>query len=142
VLATNPQWRPAGRNVEPFGFLVLIVGLARTAAQRAIKRDQKFAAVQSELATARRIQTVTLLRALPEFKGLRLAASYRPMTEVADDFYDFLPFDESRLTMLVADVSGHGVPAALIASMLKVAFAQQAALQPIRPPFSLESIAS
>ena len=41
------------------------------------------------------------------------------MTAVAGDFYDFLPLDEHRLTILIADVSGHGVPAALIASMLK-----------------------
>jgi phosphoserine phosphatase RsbU/P len=49
------------------------------------------------------------------------------MSAVAGDFYDFLCIDEKRVGILVADVSGHGVPAALIASMLKVAFAGQAA---------------
>jgi len=49
-----------------------------------------------------------------------------PMSAVAGDFYDFLPVDEHRIGILVADVTGHGVPAALIASMLKVAFASQA----------------
>jgi len=44
---------------------------------------------------------------------------------VAGDFYDFLQLDDRRLGVLVADVTGHGVPAALIASMLKVAFAAQ-----------------
>jgi serine phosphatase RsbU (regulator of sigma subunit) len=48
------------------------------------------------------------------------------MAQVAGDFYDFFAVDDSGLTILIADVSGHGVPAALIASMLKVAFAQQA----------------
>ena len=48
------------------------------------------------------------------------------MSAVAGDFYDFLPVDEKRLGVLVADVTGHGIPAALIASMLKVAFASQA----------------
>ena len=43
------------------------------------------------------------------------------MTAVAGDFYEFLPVDERRAGFLVADVSGHGVPAALIASMIKVA---------------------
>ena len=43
------------------------------------------------------------------------------MTEVAGDFYEYLPVDEYRVGFLVADVSGHGVPAALIASMIKVA---------------------
>src|SRR5436853_4438063 len=49
------------------------------------------------------------------------------MSAVAGDFYDFLSIDEKRIGILVADVTGHGVPAALIASMLKVAFASQAA---------------
>lgn len=48
------------------------------------------------------------------------------MSAVAGDFYDFLVMDERRIGVLVADVTGHGIPAALIASMLKVAFAGQA----------------
>jgi hypothetical protein len=43
------------------------------------------------------------------------------MTSVAGDFYDFIVVDEKHIGILVADVSGHGMPAALIASMLKIA---------------------
>jgi serine phosphatase RsbU (regulator of sigma subunit) len=43
------------------------------------------------------------------------------MTAVAGDLYDFIRFGEGRLGLFVADVSGHGVPAALVASMLKTA---------------------
>ena len=52
---------------------------------------------------------------------MRIAASCLPMTAVAGDFYEFLPVDQHRAGFLIADVSGHGVPAALIASMIKVA---------------------
>jgi serine phosphatase RsbU (regulator of sigma subunit) len=43
------------------------------------------------------------------------------MAAVAGDFYEFIPKDEHRVGFLMADVSGHGVPAALIAAMIKVA---------------------
>jgi sigma-B regulation protein RsbU (phosphoserine phosphatase) len=47
------------------------------------------------------------------------------MTSVAGDFYEFLEDEKGAVGLLVADVSGHGVPAALIASMVKVAFQTQ-----------------
>lgn len=126
VLANNLQLGKLAFDLEPFGFLTLLIGLGYTAAQRAIGRDRRLAAVESELETARRIQMSILPRSLPEVSGLQIAATYRPMTEVAGDFYDFIRLDDRRVTALIADVSGHGIPAALIASMLKVAFAQQA----------------
>ena len=43
------------------------------------------------------------------------------MKAVAGDFYEFIPVDGKRVGFLVADVTGHGVPAALVASMIKVA---------------------
>ncbi len=58
-------------------------------------------------------------------RGVTIVSRYRPMTAVAGDFYDFLEIDPERLGILIADVSGHGVPAALIASMVKVALAAQ-----------------
>jgi phosphoserine phosphatase RsbU/P len=125
VLLTNLGFRLAGSSVEPAGFLVLLCGLAYSAAGHAIGREQKLIAVEQELETARRIQTSILPSGLPELNGLRMAARYQPMTAVAGDFYDFLRADERRVTILVADVSGHGVPAALIASMLKSGFAGQ-----------------
>jgi sigma-B regulation protein RsbU (phosphoserine phosphatase) len=47
------------------------------------------------------------------------------MTDVAGDFYDFLLASEYEVGILIADVSGHGIPAALIASMVKVAASSQ-----------------
>ena len=125
VLLTNLGFRLAGNSLEPAGFLVLLCGLAYSAARHAIQREQKLIAVEQELETARRIQASILPSRLPEVKGLRIAARYQPMTAVAGDFYDFMLVNERRVTILVADVSGHGVPAALIASMLKVGFAGQ-----------------
>jgi serine phosphatase RsbU (regulator of sigma subunit) len=50
------------------------------------------------------------------------------MSAVAGDYYQFLQVDNNRVGILVADVTGHGVPAALIASMIKVAMQPAAAV--------------
>src|ERR1700760_2563661 len=86
---------------------------------------QQLHAIQKELETARQIQLSILPTNIPKIEGLDIAARYIPMTSVAGDFYDFIVVDEKRLGILIADVSGHGMPAALIASMLKIAFAAQ-----------------
>src|SRR5215472_6104151 len=83
-------------------------------------------AIQKELETARLIQQSILPETLPQIDGLDIAARYVPMASVAGDFYDFIVVDDKHVGILVADVSGHGMPAALIASMLKIALAAQA----------------
>ncbi len=83
--------------------------------------------IQKELETARQIQLSILPSEIPKIEGLDIAARYIPMTAVAGDFYDFIVVDEKHIGILVADVSGHGMPAALIASMLKIALSAQGA---------------
>lgn len=84
-------------------------------------------ALNNELEMARQIQLSILPRSVPRIPGLDIAARFLPMTSVAGDFYDFIRIDDKHIGMLIADVSGHGLPSALIASMLQVALAGQAA---------------
>src|SRR5262249_1057804 len=100
--------------------------LAYISLNRIFANEQRLLAIDKELEIARTIQSSILPKSIPEQAGLEIAARYVPMSAVAGDFYDFLPVDEHRLGVFVADVTGHGVPAALIASMLKVALAGQA----------------
>lgn len=81
--------------------------------------------INNELEMAREIQLSILPHETPEIRGLEIAARYIPMSSVAGDFYDFIVVDDKHVGILVADVSGHGLPAALIASMLKVALPAQ-----------------
>jgi serine phosphatase RsbU (regulator of sigma subunit) len=74
---------------------------------------------------AREIQLSILPQETPKINGIDISARFIPMSSVAGDFYDFIRVDEKRVGILVADVSGHGLPAALIASMLQVALAAQ-----------------
>jgi serine phosphatase RsbU (regulator of sigma subunit) len=91
------------------------------------KLAQQLSAIQKELETARLIQRSIMPETVPQIGGLDIAARYIPMTSVAGDFYDFVVVDSQHLGILIADVSGHGMPAALIASMLKIALAAQSA---------------
>jgi phosphoserine phosphatase RsbU/P len=88
---------------------------------------QQLLTIQKELETARQIQLSILPSEIPKIEGLDIAARYVPMTSVAGDFYDFIVVDDRHIGILVADVSGHGMPAALIASMLKIALSGQVA---------------
>src|SRR6516162_7253646 len=90
------------------------------------KLAHQLLAIQKELETARLIQQSILPETLPQVDGLDIAARYVPMAAVAGDFYDFIGVDNEHVGILVADVSGHGMPAALIASMLKIALAAEA----------------
>lgn len=81
--------------------------------------------INNELEMAREIQLSILPHETPKIRALEIAARYLPMSSVAGDFYDFMVVDDTHVGILVADVSGHGLPAALIASMLKVALAAQ-----------------
>jgi phosphoserine phosphatase RsbU/P len=81
--------------------------------------------INTELEMARQIQLSILPSSTPKINGLEIVARYIPMTSVAGDFYDFIVQDERRVGILIADVSGHGLPAALIASMLQVALTAQ-----------------
>jgi phosphoserine phosphatase RsbU/P len=82
-------------------------------------------ALNRELEMAREIQLSILPREAPKVAGLDISARYVPMSSVAGDFYDFIILDPRHIGILVADVSGHGLSAALIASMLQVALTAQ-----------------
>lgn len=114
-------------NIEPFSFVVLLACLGIVAGRRTLAQEQQLSVIQKELDIARRIQLSILPAAFPASANFRVAARYLPMTSVAGDFYDFLLADDQQAGLLIADVSGHGVPAALIASMVKLAAAAQSA---------------
>jgi sigma-B regulation protein RsbU (phosphoserine phosphatase) len=113
--------RPSSPYFEPLAFAVFVFSLGYVAAEKIFADERRLLSIESELVIAREIQSSILPRSAPELKGLRIYATYRPMTAVAGDFYEFTVVDQNRVGFLVADVSGHGVPAALIAAMVKVA---------------------
>jgi sigma-B regulation protein RsbU (phosphoserine phosphatase) len=121
----NRPFAPA-INLEPVGVAAFVMSLAYGVVGITVRNEAEYFAIQRELDTARQIQTSLLPRRAPRIRGLDVAVQYVPMTAVAGDLYDFVELGPSTLGILVADVSGHGVPAALVASMVKLAFSTEA----------------
>jgi len=130
-LGTVLNYRPLPL-VDSLGFAVFLFSLGYVALEIVFTNERRLLSIETELETARQIQSSILPTTVPEFESLRIAASYQPMTAVAGDFYQFVRSDNHHLGILVADVSGHGIPAALISSMIKVAM-QSVALQAADP---------
>ena len=116
-------WQLALQSV---GFTAFVGSLGLITAQRFFTNQRELVIVEHEMSTAREIQASILPEHPPQTDGLTVAVRYAPMRAVAGDFYDFVAVDNHRLGMLVADVTGHGVPAAMIASLSKGAFSAQA----------------
>lgn len=74
--------------------------------------------LQSELEMASLYQHF-LLPLEPKPKGAEVALKFRPCSQVGGDYFDFIELSEEAWAMVVADVSGHGVTSAMIASMVK-----------------------
>jgi serine phosphatase RsbU (regulator of sigma subunit) len=75
--------------------------------------------IEQELRVARLIQQTLLPKSLPGLPGYDVAAYYQPAREVGGDFYDFFELDDGRLGLIVGDVSGKGVPAAIVMAITR-----------------------
>jgi phosphoserine phosphatase RsbU/P len=77
--------------------------------------------IEREMELAAAIQREILPHSIPEVAGVELAAANLPTRHVGGDYYDLFPLSGGRLGFLVADVSGKGVPAALLVSTVHAA---------------------
>lgn len=112
---------PTSPLLDSLGFAVLLFSFGYVAVRIAISNERRLLSIESELQIARQLQRSILPKAIPEVRDVRISAIYEPMTEVGGDFYEFIPVDQHRVGFLVADVSGHGVPAAIVSAMIKTA---------------------
>ncbi len=75
--------------------------------------------IEEDLLIARKIQRDLLPTKNPIIPNLKFYSLYEPMDKVGGDFFDFIQIDDEHLGIFISDVSGHGVPAAFITSMVK-----------------------
>jgi sigma-B regulation protein RsbU (phosphoserine phosphatase) len=85
--------------------------------QREELREQE--RMRGELATARRIQQAMLPASAPESGSLNIDFFAESASEVGGDYFDFLPVGEHQMAIAIGDVTGHGVPAALLMAVVR-----------------------
>lgn len=76
-------------------------------------------ALEQEKLMARKIQQGLLPKDIPQIPGYEIATAWQPADTVAGDYFDILRFGERALGLCIADVAGHGLPAALLMSNLQ-----------------------
>jgi sigma-B regulation protein RsbU (phosphoserine phosphatase) len=135
VFALEALWVQLSRHLpyqpphllDHLAFAAFLLSFGYVGVQIAFANERRLLSIENELELARQLQFSILPTTIPEVQNVRIAVAYQPMTAVAGDFYEFVPIDRKQVGFLVADVTGHGVPAALIASMIKVAMQSVAA---------------
>jgi serine phosphatase RsbU (regulator of sigma subunit)/anti-sigma regulatory factor (Ser/Thr protein kinase)/transposase-like protein len=77
--------------------------------------------LQKEMQVAQEIQHALLPRHFPDIEGYDIATVYRAAKDVGGDYFDFVQIDDNTLGVIVADVSGKGVPGSLVMTMIRTA---------------------
>jgi len=86
---------------------------------------------QHELGIAADIQTLMLPKKVPKIPGLDMSAFYQPCQYIGGDYYDFIEIDPEHLGVVVADVSGKGVPGALVMAQARTLMRAETAHSPM-----------
>ena len=75
-----------------------------------------------ELEQAKMVQQFILPSTLPSTDKIKFASLFKPMTEIGGDYFDVISLADKKYGMFIADVTGHGIPAALLTFMLSTTF--------------------
>jgi sigma-B regulation protein RsbU (phosphoserine phosphatase) len=75
--------------------------------------------LQKELQVAAEIQNLLIPQKLPRIKKMDISATYLPCQEISGDFYNIIPLGNKRFAIVVADVSGKGIPGAMVVSNMQ-----------------------
>jgi phosphoserine phosphatase RsbU/P len=128
---------------KPFDRGVLLSLVERCLELKRLDRSnrQHLRRVEKELGDARAFQQSMLAPGFAKLGGISIFAHYTPCSELAGDFYDYVALPPDGAVILVADVSGHGVSAAMLTGVVKSAF-HSASAEEYEPLCVVERIAN
>ena len=129
---------------KPIDFNDLQITIEKTLAhiemiQQALASRDRLVSLKQELAVAKNVQESVLPAVPPPSEYYDLYAQMTPAREIGGDFYDYFRLDDHRLGLVIADVSGKGVPAALF-TMVTRALLKSAARNHESPAYCLSEV--
>ena len=130
--------------IKPFDLADLEITIKRTRShiaqwKEAVRARDQLSMLQSELALASRMQQTILPHDFPSDSTFDVHAEMVPARQIGGDFFDTFALDRGRIGLLVADVSGKGVPAALFMMSSRTAL-KGAAIGSVRPDAVLSEV--
>ncbi|HEV2305772.1 MAG TPA: SpoIIE family protein phosphatase, partial [Candidatus Acidoferrales bacterium] len=116
------------RQRDQLGVLAESFNAMTSSISELIEEQRARQKLENEISIAREVQGQLFPRELPSLPGLELAAICRAARVVSGDYYDFLKLGDSKLGLVIADISGKGISAALLMASLQAALRGQAIL--------------
>ena len=123
---------PAGFTTDDQRLLSIIASQSAQVVENARlhSEEQKLIRMQEEIRLAYDIQTNLLPKKQPVISGYDIAGISLPAREVGGDYFDFISLDNNQLVLCVGDVSGKGIPAALLMANLQATLRGQTLIDP------------
>ncbi len=111
----DPDVKKSGvRFIQALSNIIIVAIENKKLARQQLEQE----ALRKELEIASDVQQFLFPDKLPYGPGLKIEASYLPHDRVGGDYYDYFPINENQFLVCIADVSGNGIPAALMMSYL------------------------
>ena len=104
-------------GIAIFAFIIRNLIIERKTAAEKERYRRELERTEYEMETAKKIQQSILPGSPPQIEGFELAALNLPARQVGGDFYDFILVPEDKFGLVIADVSGKGIPAALFMAL-------------------------
>jgi sigma-B regulation protein RsbU (phosphoserine phosphatase) len=115
----NLEHRTVPHSKDEVGLLAQTFGRMTEALRAAHEQEIESRALEHDLAIASEIQSNLVPKRMLKVPGYDVSAYYRPSKEVGGDYYDFITIDDENEGVIVADVSGKGVPGSLVMTMAR-----------------------
>ena len=118
LIAFSLKWGPLTVNFGDLSNCLFVFSLAIIMVLRSTRISRQQAELESELAAAQEVQQVILPDQMETVPGFHVESAYQPAQQVGGDFFQIVPAGEGGLLLVIGDVAGKGLPAAMLVSVL------------------------